>query len=124
MSFPLRLDLMLKEGVLDIIRIKAGTEYKIGVKQRILLLSGYVNHVTGTDSKVTFYIHPNSAAEELTNSTILSAVANGQYPLFNTVADATQMQPSLVILKEKDCIVFAGGANALVHLHVIRWQRP
>ena len=124
-SFPVRLDKAFIKGIIKTYKFEQGAfvTYKIPKYTAILILSGVIHHVSGTASRFSAYNGAVSSELTILTTIIASATTNGDYSLFNTVADENQaQQPMLLILNEGDTMQFVGAAGSHINVRVLEWE--
>lgn len=120
----IRLDKAFTEGILADHFMDAANDVIHPSKNHMwLLLSGSIQHVTGTDTVVRVYKYGESALRQSFKMTILAAVAGGQYPIFNTDSDPMTPQNQLVIITENDRLVITAGAAWYAYLRFLEWMK-
>lgn len=105
-----------------------GNTYKLRTDEYAVVLSGQINHFTGTTSDLVL---TNKRTRAVIRSQINSALGNGAYPFFNTSAYITtaavpgtdthaaqQPNHSFIIFSENDTWTFTGDASATADLRL------
>lgn len=121
MNAPVRLDLMITKGIVQLITIEQGLlNRKHPPKNHAwLLLGGTIAHATGTSSVLGF----GKTGFTVLTSTVDTAVANGVYDIFNTVAAVAQAQrPNFLIVTDDMFVQLDGDATATATIEVLEWQ--
>jgi hypothetical protein len=92
---------------------------------RWMILSGVINHVTGTATTVTVVstaqegLDVANQTEQLLN--IASTEGSQVSSLFNTFADRGQSQFSIYIVTDSEQLVLAGAAAVAAMIKVLEW---
>jgi len=122
-SKPLRLDRMFRHARVVPVVLRNGDYIGPPVGFAWMILSGLVDHKTGTDCYVSVSQRIAGVVQNgFFGSRILSATTTATYPLFNTSAAETQTQWVPTILVEKDELHFTGDAAALCIIRVLEWE--
>lgn len=124
MPFLLRLDKAITHGELLLIRLENGDNYTPSHGEVFLILSGIIDHITLTKSRLEAYKDSQEDTEHMFfQSQILAADISQIYPLFNI--DSLNIQGSqyqLVFVTGKDLLTFNGGAGSSCNLQVLIWR--
>lgn len=121
---PIRLSDAFTEGYpRDIILRGATSQQSPSVGTAWLILSGFLEHITGTASILTAerVMHDGSLYPYF-RTEIKAADASDDVPLFNATPETISSQFQIVILRSGDQLCFTGDATALVTVRVLEWR--
>lgn len=109
------------KGKMRQIAVKAGDKKGPTTGKAWLILSGSINHITGTDTIFRAY---RRDAVIFWQTMIASANGSALYPMFNAAAIAAASLFQTVIITEDEYFDIQGGAGVLARIKVFEFQIP
>lgn len=121
---PVRLSDAFAEGYpRDIILRGASAQQSPSPGTAWLILSGFLEHITGTASILTAErVMHDGSLYPFFRTEIKAADASDDIPLFSNTPESIASQFQIVVLRSSDQLCFTGDATALVTVRVLEWR--